>query len=221
MKKLILSLLILLTISQAAAQTDWLNKPTWHDRPKYAEDFDININPTDLIQEKNWIEECTSFKNTTDGTICESFENVSRVSGNANIYNVTVNQSSNQYLGKGVVRTNLTISTNPLSVKTLKASIGLISDQEYAEWFNQRYYYNKSNITASQVSNLTDKFGDLTASSADTKIKASKLNDFTIESTFPLEASAHVTMVFKFNDFRTGRFTISDLTTIEVESSIG
>ena len=199
----------------------WLEKPAWNDLPSYAEDSSIEYRATDLIQERVTRETCTEYNetNSTDGIPeCINYENETVPGSNAPIFNV---ESGNwSYLGNGNVRTNITIGLNELSTQTLKESTFLMDEDEYINWFNQRYYYNKSNITSSELDDLQDKLKSMSAYADNTNLKASQINSLEITSLSPFRASADMTMVFRFNDFRTGSFVLSDLYGVEVKSGL-
>jgi len=201
----------------------WLSKPAWEDRPSYAEDITIQYSATNLIQKRETREVCTSYINTTlvNGTkveTCDSYENETFTGENMPIFNIT--GDSNAYLGDGHVRTNLTIRLNELSTNTLKETTSLMSEDEYINWFNQNYYYNGSNITSSDVDKLQQKVRDMSARGENTNLQASRINSLEIHSLDPFRASANTTMVFRFNDFRSGSIILSDLIEVKVESNI-
>jgi hypothetical protein len=201
----------------------WLEKPAWDDRPSYAENIELEYSATDLIQKRETRQVCTGYNNTTldNGTTvqeCDSYENQSFAGENAPIFNITGN--NNSYLGDGHVRTNLTIGTNELSTQTLKQTTFLMNRSKYVDWFNQRYYYNSSNITSEEVDELENKLQSMSAYGSNTNLKATQVNSLEITSLDPFKASADTTMVFRFNDFKTGSFVLSDLIRVWVKSDI-
>jgi len=201
----------------------WLNKPAWNDYPNYAENISIEYSATDLIEKRETREVCTSYSNTilengTQVETCDSYENETVAGENVPIFNITGN--SNVYLGDGHVRTNLTIGLNELSTNTLKETTLLMSEDEYITWFNQNYYYNGSDITSSDVDKLQGQVRDMSARGDNTNLQASRINSLEIDSVDPFRASADTTMVFRFNDFRSGSIILSDLIEVRVESSI-
>jgi len=201
---------------------EWLQKDAWSDRPSYAENISIQYSATDLIQERVTREVCSgdNLINETSGQFyCNgTMENQTMPGGNAPIFDISGN--SNAYLGNGHVRTNLTVGLNELSTQTLKETTFLMDESEYVNWFNQNYYYKGSNITGSEVDELQSKLTSMSAHGENTNLKATRFNSLEITSIYPFRASADTTMVFRFNDFRSGSFVLSDLVSVEVDSSI-
>jgi len=197
----------------------WLEKSAWEDRPSYAEEINVQYSPTDLIQKRETREVCASYTNTTDGTItCEDYENETHAGSDIPVFNITSGRS--KYLGNGYIRTNLEIEVNQLSTNILKESTFLMSESEYITWFNERYYYNGTNITGSELDNLQDKLSSISARGGNTNLLATRTNSFEIQSADPFEATANTTMVFRFEDFRSGSFVLSDLIRTEVNSGL-
>jgi hypothetical protein len=202
----------------AASGADWLDKPAWQDRPVYAQDLEISISPTDLIQERESREVCASYSNETlenGSTIetCDSYENETFAGANARVFNITGRDVV--YLGDGYVRSEVTVGLNTLSQKTLEESTLVLTESEYVDWFNDNYLYDEGNITSAEVDELQGKVTDLSGRGENTVIVASRVNSIDLVS-----RSADMTLVFQFNDFRSGVLTVSDLFTVEVESSI-
>jgi hypothetical protein len=201
----------------------WLQKPAWDDRPSYAENISIQYSPTDLIQKRETREVCTEYGNETNSTTglrnCLSYENQTFAGESVPIFDIQ--SGENAYLGDGHVRTNLSIGLNELSTKTLKQTTLLLSESDYIDWFNERYYYNGRNITSSDVGALEDRLFSMSARGQNTNLLASRFNSLKVDSVSPFRASANTTMVFRFEDFRSGSFVLSDLMRVEVASGIG
>jgi len=216
-KVVFLSAVALLFLS-AASGADWLDKPAWQDRPVYVQDLDISISPKDLIQERESREVCSSYSNMTldNGTTiqeCDSYENEIFAGSNAGVFDITGRDVV--YLGDGYVRSKVTVGLNTLSQKTLEESTLVLTESEYVDWFNDNYLYDEGNITSAGLDELQAKVMDLSGRGENTVIVASRVNSIDLVS-----QSADMTLVFRFNDFRSGVLTVSDLFTVEVESSI-
>ena len=196
----------------------WLQKPAWDDRPSYAENISIQYSPTDLIQKRETIEVCSSYTTTANFSKCESYENQSYAGQSVPIFDIE--SGSNSYLGDGHVRTNLSIGLNELSTKTLKQTTSLSSESEYIDWFNERYYYNGTNITSSDVETLENRLFSMSARGQNTNLLATRFNSLKVHSVSPFRATANSTMVFRFEDFKSGSFVLSDLMRVEVASNI-
>lgn len=203
-------------VSSASATTDWLDKDAWSDRPSYAEDISIEYSPTDRIEKRETVKRCVDYDN--DSIECNEYENVSKPTDSVFIFNFT--SSNNEYLGDGDVRTNLVIGLNDLSLNTLMETTFLMSESEYIDWFNQNYYYEEGNITGADLDELQTDLKGMYADGSNTNIRASKVNSYSITSLQPFRAEADTTIVFRFNDFKTGSFKVSDLVNVEVTSSI-
>lgn len=194
----------------------WLQKPAWTDLPSYAEDTSIQYSATDLIQERVTREVCTDYNYTS--MECLKLENKTMPGSNAPV--LSVKSGNWSYLGNGNVRTNISIGLNELSTQTLKESTFLMNEQEYIKWFNQRYYYDGGNITSPDVDELQAGLKSMSVYGGKTNLRASRINSLEITSLSPFRASADVTMVLRFDDFRTGSFVLSDLYRVEVDSGL-
>lgn len=203
-------------IGSAASQTDWLEKDAWNEKPNYAENISIDYKATDRIRERISKKTCTTENTTSENTtFCK---NESFKGQKVSIFKF--DSSNNDYLGNGNVRTNLVIGLNDLSLNTLMETTFLMSESEYINWFNKNYYYENGNITSSKLDSLQQNIQNMYTDGSNTNIKAAKINSYTITSLYPFRAEANTTMVFKFNDFRSGSFKVSDLVTVEVSSSL-
>lgn len=217
-KVVFLSAAAILFLSLGTASTDWLEKPVWQDRPGYAEDLSISIAPTDLIQEREYREVCIQYSNTTldNGTTiqeCDSYQNESYAGSIAGVYDIT--NRDVVYLGDGYVSSNVTVSLNRVSKNTLKESFYLMGEDTYLGWFNSNYFYNGGNMTVSDLDSLQESVQGLSPEGENTDIVASRVNTIDLDS-----GSADMTLIFRFNNFRSGVLTVSDLFNVEVESSI-
>ena len=203
-------------------QMYWLEKPAWSDRPSYAEDITLQYRATDLIQERATRETCNGEQllNESSGRFYCNGSMINETVPGESVPVFEISGRNNSYLGNGHVRSNLTVGLNELSTETLKQTTFLLDRSEYIEWFNQHYYYNGSNITDSDVDQLEDKLLSMGAHGSNTRLKASQINSLEVTGLFPFRASADMTMVFRFNDFRSGKFVLSDLISVEVDSSI-
>lgn len=207
----------------------WLQKDAWSDTPSYAQDIDIGISPTNLIQKRNYREKCTSYTNTTSSngstiTKCDNYVNESYSGSGKKIIDIVAGNSS--YLGNGNVRTKITFSGNELSKRTLLAGSDLsylvygelFTKNDYVSWFNQRYYYNNSNITVSDLEVLKDKIKNISATGQKTSLKASRIRDVSFSQQKGIVFDS--TIVLHFNNFSSGTINLSNLLNIEVNSEI-
>ncbi len=223
MSKFVAVLLAALVLSVPAvslSESEWLSEPEWNDRPAYVEDITLSYSATDLVTEKNTRQVCTSYTNTTteNGTVnrtCDSFGNEFYEAGKVEVLDFTaVNE---EYLGNGVVRSNLSIGSTEIVLEVLKADTFLSSDPEFRSWFNERYYYGGGNITGSQVDELRSKVKSA-AVGDNSRVLAARVNGFSVDSLDPFTVSADVTAVIRFEDYRSSGFTVADLVSVEVES---